>query len=84
MDANAQRELYEIRVELRNIINEMRSISSGVRRDFSGIGNEKCSDAINRVIDQYTYVQRKLNNIDTSAVTEEYAAAHGGTGGGGW
>lgn len=82
MDANAQRELYEIRVELRNIINEMRSISSGVRRDFSGIGNEKCSDAINRVIDQYTYVQRKLNNIDTSAVTEEYAAAHCSNGGG--
>ena len=83
MDANAQRELYEIKIELRNIINEMRSISSGVRRDFSGIGNEKCSDSINKVIDQYTYVQRKLDNIDTSTVTEEFAAAHGESGGGG-
>ena len=82
MDANAQRELHEIKFELNNIINEMRNISSGVRRDFSGIGNEKCSDSINRVIDQYVYVQRKLNNIDTSAVTEEYAATHGGVSGG--
>ena len=83
MDVNTQRELYEIKIELRNIINEMRSISSGVRRDFSGLGNEKCSDSINRVIDQYTYVQSKLNNIDTSAVMEEYAVAHGGGGAGG-
>lgn len=83
MDANAQRELYEIKQELRSIINEMRNISSGIRNDFSGIGSERCSAAIDRVIDQYTYVQNRLNNIDTSAVTEEYAASHGGAGGGG-
>lgn len=82
MDANAQRELYDIKQELRSIISEMRSISYGVRNDFSGIGNEKCSDVINRVIDQYTYVQNKLNNINTSIVRDEFTAAQGNSIGG--
>lgn len=80
MNARAQQELYDIKIELQNIINEMRSISYGVRNDFSGIGSEKCANTISNVVDQYEYVKRKLNNIDTSAVTDEYAAAHGGGG----
>lgn len=86
MDARAQQELYDIRSELQSIINEMRSIATGVRRDFSGIGSEKCANTISNVVDQYEYVKRKLNNIDTSTVTDEFAAAHGGggtSGGGG-
>ncbi len=79
MDASAQRELYEIKTELRYIITEMRSISSGVRNDFSGIASERCAETINNVIEQYVYVQNRLNNIDTSAVTDEYAATHGST-----
>ena len=35
-----------------------------------------------RVLNQYYYVRRKLNNLDTSTVTESYAQAHGGGGGG--
>ena len=33
--------------------------------------------------EKYRIAQRKLNNIDTKKVTDEYAAAHGSGGGGG-
>lgn len=79
MNAKAQQELYDIKTELQKIINEMKSISTGVKKDFSGIGSEKCANTIANVVEQYEYVKRKLNNMDTSAVTEEYAAEHGDT-----
>lgn len=82
MDAGAKNELASIKRELDSIIGELESISSGVRNDFVGIGSEKCADCINRVLNQYYYVRKKLNNLDTSTVTESYAQAHGGGGGG--
>lgn len=82
MDASARNELASIKRELNSIISELESISNGVRNDFIGIGNEKCSDCINKVLNQYYYVRRKLNNLDTSTVTDSYAQAHGGGGGG--
>jgi len=76
MNTSAQYELVNIKNELANIIDELKEISSGVRNDFTGIGNELCSNCIDKVIEKYTWVLRKLGNIDTSKVTEEYAAAH--------
>lgn len=73
--------LFEIKRELNSIISELESISSGVRSDFTGIGNDKCADCINKVLNQYYYVRQKLNNLDTSTVTESYAQSHGGGGG---
>ena len=78
MDASARSELDAIKRELNLIIRELESISSGVRNDFTGIGNDKCADCINKVLGQYYYVRRKLNNLDTSTVTESYAQAHVG------
>ena len=83
MDAAAKRELESIKKELNSIINELESISNGVRKDFIGIGNDKCADCIDKVVNQYYYVIRKLNNLDTSTVTESYAQSYGGGGGGG-
>ena len=83
MDANAQYELYLIQRELQGIINELNDIAYGVNRDFTNFGEEKCADCIRRVADKYSFVKRKLDNIDTNRVTDEYAAAHGGAGGGG-
>lgn len=83
MDASARNELTAIKRELNSIISELESISSGVRNDFTGIGSDKCADCINKVLNQYYYVRRKLNNLDTSTVTENYAQSHGG-GGGSW
>lgn len=78
MDAGARNELASIKGELNSIISELESISSGVRGDFVGIGNDKCADCIDQVLNQYYYVRRKLNNLDTYTVTESYAQSHGG------
>lgn len=77
MNASARAELASIKRELNSIISELDSISSGVRRDFVGIGNDQCANCIDRVTNQYRYVKRKLDNMDTSTVTESYARAHG-------
>jgi hypothetical protein len=82
MNASARNELASIKRELNSIISELESISKGVRNDFTGIGNNKCADCIDRVLDQYYYVRRKLNNLDTTTVTESYAQSHGGDAGG--
>ncbi len=63
MDANERSELSSIISELYSIIRELESISYGVRNDFVGLGNDKCADCIDRVISQYYYVKRVLNNI---------------------
>lgn len=70
MDAKAKKELNSIKRELNSMIMELEEISDGVRTDFKGIGNDKCADCIDNVISQYRYVQKKLNNIDTSTTTQ--------------
>ena len=66
-------DLYSIKQELQSIINELESIASGVSSSFEGIENEKCANAINDIADHYQNVKRKLNNIDTSKVSEQFA-----------
>ena len=80
MDASARNELNSIKSELNSIISELESISGGVRGDFVGIGNDQCANCLDRVINQYRTVKRKLDNMDTTTVTESYAQAHGGDG----
>ena len=82
MDASAKNELNSIKAELNSIIRELEDISRGVRRDFAGIGNDRCADCIDRVLNQYYQVRRKLNNLDTSTVKSGFANAQGGGGGG--
>lgn len=71
MNSKAKNELYSIKRELDSIIKELDSISCGVKNKFSGIGNEKCADCIDKVTAQYCTVKKKLNNIDTSKLTGE-------------
>ncbi len=73
MDSGAREELKSIQRELNSIIDELEAISHGVRNDFVGIGSDKCADAIDKVVDQYYYVRRKLNNLDTQTLTESFA-----------
>ncbi len=82
MDYETQREIYDIKIELQNIINELSNISWGVRHDFAGIGNDKCANTISNVADHYRYVKSRVENIDTSAVTDEFMASCSGGGGG--
>lgn len=84
MDANARNELEAIKRELYSIIDELESISAGVRKDFRGIGNDHCADCIDNVVQQCYQVSRKLNNMDTKTVTSSFAATHGSGGGKGF
>lgn len=70
-------ELESIKSELDSIISELSDISWGVRNDFVGIGSDKCANTIDGVIEQYKGVKRRLNNIDTSVLTESFKQAHG-------
>jgi hypothetical protein len=71
MSSNGQHDLYYIKQELQDIINEIESIAAGIDRSFEGIGNEKCAAKLNDIADHYRGVKRKLGNIDTSKVKEE-------------
>jgi len=83
MDANSEYELYLIKRELQSIINELDDIAYDIRRDFDNIGEDQAAACVSRVADKYRIAKRKLDNIDTKRVTDEYAAAHGSGGGGG-
>lgn len=73
-------ELTSIRNELGSIISELENISAGIRREFTGIGNDRCAASIDKVVSQYYSAYRKLNNIDTNTVTESFAKSHKGGG----
>ena len=78
MDASAREELNAIKKELNSIIAELESISFGVKNDFVGIGNDQCGKCIDKVISQYKYVKKKLDNLDTRTLTEAFKQATGG------
>lgn len=81
MDAKASNELYQIKKELQSIINELNDIAYGVQRNFSGIGNEKCSKSIYAAASHYSSVKKKLDNMDTTKVREDFAPAYSSGGG---
>lgn len=76
MDSRSRNELASIKRELSSIIRELESISNGVRNDFSGIGNNNCANCIDNVVKNYYNIQRKLNNLDTTTVTSQFANLH--------
>lgn len=76
MDANSQYELYLIKQELQGIINELDDIAYGLNHNFSNIGSDKAAACVSKVASNYRTVKHKLNNINTSKVTEEYTTAH--------
>lgn len=56
--------LNEGRNELRSIINELRDIEWGIRRDFSGIGEQLCGDCVDKIADKYDSVLTRLNRVN--------------------
>lgn len=74
MDSNSQYELYLIKKELQDIINELLSISNGVKLDFNGVGNEKCADSLVRAANHYMDVRSKLDKMDLSELSDEFKA----------
>ena len=77
MRGSAQGRLNSICSELNSVIGELDSIASGIAGDFTGVGNDRCAQSINSIVSKYQYVLRLLNNVDTSTVTDEWAASHG-------
>lgn len=63
MDSATRREISSIKTELQSIINELDSISIGLKTDFKNIGNDKCAQVVANVADRYRNVKKKLNNI---------------------
>lgn len=58
--------LNECRGELRSIIQELRSIEGGVRKNFHGIGEDQCANCIDRIADRYEGVLKRLNSVNTN------------------
>ncbi|MFI3312537.1 MAG: hypothetical protein R3Y62_01490 [Eubacteriales bacterium] len=56
--------LSQCRTELRSILTEMESIESGIRSDFTGIGQDLCGNCLEKVITRYEYALTKLNNVN--------------------
>lgn len=56
--------------ELKSIIAELQDIEWGIRRDFVGIGQDKCATCITKVVDHYEYVQKRLNQVNMSRLAE--------------
>ncbi len=62
--------LNECRNELRSIIRELRDIEWGVRRDFTGIGQDLCGNSIDAIADKYDGVLRRLNHVNMNRLAE--------------
>lgn len=62
--------LNECRRELRAIIRDLRDIEYGVRRDFSGIGQDLCGNCIDKIADKYEGVLTRLNRVDQNKLAE--------------
>ena len=56
--------LSECKTEMRSIVRELQDIEWGVRRDFTGIGEQLCGDCINKIVGKYQYVSRELDKVD--------------------
>jgi hypothetical protein len=64
MDSSVRAELDSIISELSIIINELDTVSSGVRKDFRNIGNERCAASIDSLSTKYRWVRSKLRSIN--------------------
>ena len=62
--------LNSCKQELRSIIRELNSIEQGVRSSFSGIGQDRCADCLDKVISKYQGVLNRLEQVDTNRLAD--------------
>jgi hypothetical protein len=62
--------LQACRNELQSIITEMQRIEQGIRRDFRGVGQDKCADGVARMIAHYRRVLITLNSVRENILTK--------------
>ena len=70
MNRNAVDKLNDIKWDINYVIRDLGSIRDGLYRDFENIGNDRCAEKINRVIDRFRQVQRELNSINSDKIDE--------------
>ena len=62
--------LEACRGELQSIIRELRDIETGIRNDFSGIGQEMCANCVNQLIGHYGRQLTTLNNVNQNRLAD--------------
>lgn len=67
---SAKSELNSIIAELYSISTQLDSLSDEIRRDFVGIGNEKCANKLYNVSNAFRDVRIKLLSIDQSKLDQ--------------
>jgi len=63
MDSATRKEISSIASELQSIIDELGDIADGVEDEFKNVGNDRCSQAIERVRDRYINVRNDVNKV---------------------
>ncbi len=58
--------LERCRSQVNAIIRDLNEIEQGIRRDFEGIGENLCANAIGEIREKYEGIRRDLNNMDES------------------
>jgi len=61
--------LNECKVEMRNIVRELRDIEWGVKRDFSNIGQDLCGNCIGNIAGRYENVSRQLDSVSQNLIS---------------
>ena len=73
--------LHQCRAELFSIIQELRSIESGIRNDFRGIHQEGVANTVGAVADRYqNQVLNRLDNVDQNRIVEIWETITGRNG----
>jgi hypothetical protein len=70
MGSREKRELSSIKSELRSLISELDQVAHGMNSDFSGVGNDRCSQSISSVANQCRSSLQRMNSIDLSLLDD--------------
>lgn len=77
MDANTEKELYEIMRRLGTAAAILNDVAYNVQRYSKGVGGERCAYSITSIANQTTNIKRRLENMDTETVTEGFVPPEG-------
>ena len=73
MTGNGYQELENIKNELNNIINELAAVSDRIRQDFKNVGNTRCADSIDSVVEKYKSALKTLKSISSDDLDRAYS-----------
>lgn len=83
MSGKLTAEINSIKSELLSIAGEVEGISAEIRRDYEGIGNERCARSLDSLGGRCRDVKKRLDNFDYSWIDAQASKRGGFSGGGG-